>query len=285
MRSLRRRLLALPPKLGCSVTDVDPGTVLLSRQDGVRVVRLAAGARLVLRPGQARRHLPEVEKALHRYLVSEHVAWLLRNYRVNCVLDVGANVGQYARELRRAGYRGHIASFEPLPHIVDRLERAAARDPKWSVHPVALGTQDTATTMHVVQGTMSSILPPSEFGHRRFKRFRDVRSEQITVRRLDGMLDQVLDGIDNPRPYLKLDTQGYDLEAFAGLGARTGELVGLQSEVALLQIYQDMPRLPQALATYEAAGFEVTGMFPVTRDPQTGRVLEFDCVMARPAAL
>ncbi|MGH3344928.1 MAG: hypothetical protein ACRDPK_19085 [Carbonactinosporaceae bacterium] len=60
--------------------------------------------------------------------------------------------------------------------------------------------------------------------------------------------------------------------------------MGLQSEVALVQIYQGMPRMPQALATYEAAGFEVTGMFPVTRDPQSGRVLELDCVMARPAA-
>ena len=65
------------------------------------------------------------------------------------------------------------------------------------------------------------------------------------MRRLDGLLDDLLAGIDDPRPYLKLDTQGFDLEAFAGLGERARDLVGMQSEVALLRIYEGMPRLPR----------------------------------------
>src|SRR5699024_10673372 len=91
--------------------------------------------------------------------------------------------------------------------------------------------------------------------------------------------------LTTPRLYLKLDTQGYDLEAFAGLGERTRDIVAMQSEVALLQIYEGMPRLPPAIETYEGAGFEVTGMFPVTREKDTGRVLEFDCVLARAGTL
>jgi hypothetical protein len=58
----------------------------------------------------------------------------------------------------------------------------------------------------------------------------------------------------------------------------------MQSEVALLQIYEGMPRMPEALATYEEAGFEVTALHPVSRDMRTGRVLEFDCVMVRAGA-
>ena len=88
-----------------------------------------------------------------------------------------------------------------------------------------------------------------------------------------------------PRPYLKLDTQCYDLEAFAGLGDRTRDFVGMQSEVALLQIYDGMPRMPEALQVYEAAGFEITGLFPVSRQSRTARVLEFDCVMVRADSL
>jgi hypothetical protein len=105
------------------------------------------------------------------------------------------------------------------------------------------------------------------------------------VRRLDGLLDDILRSVDAPRPFLKLDTQGYDLEAFAGLGDRAREFVGLQSEVALMRIYEGMPRLPEALAAYEAAGFGVTGLFPVSRQSRTARVLEFDCVMVRPDAV
>jgi hypothetical protein len=46
-----------------------------------------------------------------------------------------------------------------------------------------------------------------------------------------------------------------------------------------------MPRLPEQIAVYENAGFEITGMFPVTRDPDSLRVIEFDVVMVRPGAV
>ena len=38
---------------------------------------------------------------------------LLAQQRVNCVIDVGSHVGDYAMLLRTLGYRGRIASFKP----------------------------------------------------------------------------------------------------------------------------------------------------------------------------
>jgi hypothetical protein len=107
----------------------------------------------------------------------------------------------------------------------------------------------------------------------------------VPVRRLDHLLDEALAGLSGPRPFLKMDTQGFDVEVFRGLGDRTREFVGLQSEVALMQLYEGMPRLPEALAVYESAGFEISGMYPVNRENRSGRVLEFDCLMVRADAL
>ena len=95
------------------------------------------------------------------------------------------------------------------------------------------------------------------------------------------MLDELVDGLDDPRPYLKLDTQGFDLDVFAGAGDRVADLVGMQSELALMEIYEGMPRLPDALGVYEDAGFQIAAMYPVSRQSKTARVLEFDCVMVR----
>ena len=219
-----------------------------------------------------------------RALTRTQLGVLLRLYRVNCVLDVGAHKGQHARLLRSAGYTGRIVSFEPVPGVASVLARRAARDPAWEVRQLAVGREDGRQEMRVVPGTLSSMLPATEFGASRYERLREPTAVTVDVRRLDGLLDELVHGIAEPRIMLKLDTQGFDLEAFAGLGDRVQDVVALQSEVALLSIYEHAPRMAEALATYEAAGFEVAGMYPVTRHRPTGRVLEYDCVMVRASA-
>lgn len=323
MATLHRRLLRLIARFGLNVTDLAPGTVLLSRSNsprvesvatktwlisqgkpkknqsvkradgavrkfaqaqGLQVHSLGSGAQLVLSGAPEKVQAP-VERAASQYLGRQHAVSLLRHYQANCVFDVGANVGQYAKHLRRDGYTGRIVSFEPVPKILEQLRAAAADDPDWLVYPCALGREATTTEMNVVHGSMSSLLGPSEYGSTRYKRFAKTTTQEIQVRRLDEVMDEAMHGISDPRPYLKLDTQGYDLEAFAGAGERIGDFVGMQSEVALMQIYEGMPRMAEAVPIYEEAGFEVTGMFPVTREESTGRVLEFDCMMARAESL
>jgi FkbM family methyltransferase len=277
-RPLLQRLL---PRLGVQARDV-PAGVLVHRGRGSRVHTVSEDLAVV-----SRRRLErfEREKQLVRYLVHQHVVTILRLYRVNCVIDAGANHGQYARRLRRAGYKGHIVSFEPVAETFERLQASAARDPRWSVHRCALGREESVVTMNVVPGTLSSVLTPTQFGYDRYHQLHDATTEDVPVRRLDALLDELVEPVAEPRPYLKLDTQGFDLEVFAGLGDRVREFRGLQSEVAVMQIYDGMPMMPEAIATYEAAGFEITALYPVSRQSRTGRVVEFDCVMVRADAL
>lgn len=225
------------------------------------------------------------ERAVFDDLQRVQLPALFEMYGINCVVDVGAHEGEYATRLREGGYEGRIVSFEPVPRAFEELARQAAGDPDWSVHRLALGREDGATTMHVVPGTLSSLRKPTEFGARRYRRLREPEPVEVEVRRLDGMLDELLQGLERPRPYLKLDTQGFDLDVFTGAGERIADFAGMQSELPLMQIYEGMPRLPDALAVYEDAGFDVAAMYPVSRQGKTGRVLEFDCVMVRGSLL
>ncbi len=269
-----------------SVVEAGPGaTLVIDRDKKVSVVEAGPGATLVIDRTLLCRDRHEHEKALVSHLLTSMLMDVFSRYQVNVVLDVGANKGQYGRALRRAGYRGRIVSFEPVGREFEQLQRHASRDGNWSVHQMALGSEDGQIDMHVVPGTLSSALPPSDFGAERYAKLKAADVQTVPVHRLDGILDEVLAGVPDPRPYLKLDTQGFDLEAFAGLGARAADVVGMQSEVALLQIYDGMPRLPESLAVYESAGFEVAGLYPVTRERSTGRVLEFDCLMVRASAV
>jgi FkbM family methyltransferase len=242
------------------------------------------------RPDPSPRAAALFENDTMQLLGIRHVAWLLDRYRVDLVLDVGANVGQYAIKLRRNGFRGHIVSFEPVPAFASKLAKLAADDERWVVQQVALGSTDGLVPLRV-QRTFSSMLAASEYGKQRFAPLREgAVQEQIVevpLRRLDALLDELLRGVGTDRGlarvFLKMDTQGFDLEVFRGLGERLEQVVGLQSEMALLSIYEQMPRMPEALAVYEAAGFEISGLYPVTSEPD-GRVIEYDCVMVRASA-
>lgn len=273
------------------------------RRLGFEVRRLGVGAAVVRRPGSplrvsevsdrtwvlsgrnGRRGIDQEQRILGDHLARQHVAWVLRELDVNCVLDVGANIGQYAQRLRAEGYGGRIVSFEPVAGLAAQLREAAQGDPDWSVVQCALGEADEETEINVRPGAMSSLLPSSDFGKSWSKRLRKTERETIRVRRLDGLFEEAVAGIEEPRVFLKLDTQGFDLQAFAGAGECIKQIAGLQSEVSCVPIYDDMPRLPEQIAAYEAAGFEITGMFPVTRHAPTLRVIEFDVLMVRAEAV
>ena len=267
-RRLTRSLLA---RLGYDVERVYPGAALVRRRDA--------------RPQGERPEWILEEQRVFEYLQRRQLPTLLDMYGVNCVIDVGAHAGQYGKRLRAGGYRGRIVSFEPTPAAFAELERAAAGDRRWRVHRLALGREDGTATMNAVPGTLSSILPPTKFGAGRYPKLQEPEEIEVELRRLGGMLDELLDGLKRPRPFLKLDTQGFDLDVFAGAGDRIADFVGLQSEVALMEIYKGMPRMPEALAAYESAGFEIAALYPVSRQTRTARVLEYDCVMVRPGAV
>ena len=65
---------------------------------------------------------------------------LLEHHGIDLVLDVGANTGQFGTFLRELGYRGTIASFEPIPSAHDQLVQRSKNDPDWIVFPrMAIG--------------------------------------------------------------------------------------------------------------------------------------------------
>jgi FkbM family methyltransferase len=302
--TFKRRLLGLLPRLGVQVLDLGPGVSVLTRRKDVRMDDLGQGASLVLHgrthrvakvgrdcrvvapDTMFRKERAKRDKALSDWLFQQHLSDVLRRYRVDCVVDVGANKGQYVRMLRRAGYQGRVISFEPVPEMFDQLAAAAADDDLWDVHQVALGREDGELQMNVVPGTLSSLLAPTAFGSARYERLQEATTVPVPVRRLDEMLPEITPAEGGPsRMLLKFDTQGFDLEAFAGASGILDKVVALQSEVALMTIYEHMPRMQESLSTYEAAGFEVTGLYPVSREARTGRVLEYDCMMVRADSL
>lgn len=205
---------------------------------------------------------------------------LLNDQNIDLVIDVGANEGQFAQYIG-SFYTGKIVSFEPVTSVFEKLSAMASACPQWDVFQLALGSSDSSRIINISTKTVfSSILKTNEYCAQRFG-IESVGSEQehINIRRLDTMLDEIDPDVRYKNIFLKMDTQGYDIEVFDGLGHRAENVAALQSEISLIPIYEDMPHWTESISTFERNGFAVAAMFPVNWD--TGRVIEYDCLMTR----
>ena len=212
-----------------------------------------------------------------------HLRELFKRTGVNCVLDVGANDGDFAREVREIGFKDRLVSFEPVRSTFDKLAREARGQTNWIVHNFALGAEETEKEIHVYRGSgFNSFLPASHFGMERFgNQLESAGMETVTVRRLDQVFADCVAGMADPRVFLKMDTQGWDLEVTKGASGSLLSLVGIQTEVAARHCYQGMVGFTQAIDHYVGLGFDVSGIFPVARDTDGLRVVELDCVFVQ----
>jgi FkbM family methyltransferase len=245
---------------------------LINLSTGLEVIKIGEDAAYVIQ-----------EKRLKRQEWMPHSAMLKTMFRdlgVNLVIDVGANEGQFGRSLREF-YDGPIISFEPVADTFKRLQAKAAGDSQWTVVRSALGVRDSTMTMRVPKNSVfSSLLPLNNYSARRFGQVEEEsRSEEVQVRRLDDLLRTMGVNVCDRRLFLKLDTQGFDLEVFEGAQGILDAVVAMQSEVSLVAIYEGIPHWTTSVAKYEAAGYGVAAMYPVTREEW--RVIEFDCLMVK----
>ena len=219
-------------------------------------------------------------------LVAEFNQWghlidLIRRLEINVFFDVGANRGFFSKHLRMSGYRGHLFSFEPIPEDYERIRALAANDPRWTVCGYALGAESGRKSLQINlsgdETVLSSFLPLKGQSS-------DSRIVPVEIRRLDEVLPKLIAAIGSPRIFLKMDTQGFDSQVFEGAGACLDQIMGLQSEISVVPLYDGMPHYTESLARYERFGFELTNLFVVNRT-RDGRVVEYDCVMARRGGL
>jgi FkbM family methyltransferase len=213
----------------------------------------------------------------------EHLAELFRRTEPECVLDVGANAGQYGAMLREHGYRGWIVSFEPVQSAFDRLSELAQRDGRWRVFRLALGARAERRTIAVSSlSVFSSFRPFAPYADEQFPGASEVvGSEEVDVRTLNDSWREFLRGLPQSRVFLKLDTQGWDLEVVKGATNLLPRLIGVQLEAALTPIYEQVPTFPETVHYLNGLGLGLTGIFPVNRDSLL-RLVEVDCVFVNP---
>jgi FkbM family methyltransferase len=222
----------------------------------------------------------ELIKCSKHPTLSAHIINLINHYKIDLVLDIGANDGQFGKMLRNEGYKGVVHSFEPVNHSFANLQKTCLNDEKWFAHKLAMGAACGKDTINVTAASdMSSFLNPNAFGEGKFEKINVVHREMVEIETLDGFLSRKIKDFNKRRIFLKLDTQGYDLKVLEGSLNVMDHITCLLTEISLIPIYSGMPHYLDALRKYEEYGFVVTGLYPVSRDKKTLSTIEMDCAL------
>lgn len=205
---------------------------------------------------------------------------LLRERRIDLVLDVGANEGSFALDLRASGYTGRIVSFEPLARVFSKLESRSSLDDQWESLQFAVGAEPQTATLNIAGNWASSSLLPMNTRHSVAEpRSGYIGSERCEVVTLDGLGRPLIEPSD--RAYLKVDVQGSELDVLKGAERILDQVEVIQVELSLLPLYDGGPLLGSMVRYLDERGFGLLGVAPAFVHPTTGAILQVDGIFAR----
>lgn len=226
-----------------------------------------------------------IDKAyeLHGLWEISHLKKTLIHCKVDCIFDIGANFGQYATMLRNdVGYKGVIISFEPMPEAATHLRKIARLDPLWFVEEIALSDENCDKSFNIMKGHQFSSL--SQPIHSEVENFvstnKVVKELRVKSETLSSVYTRLEKEHNFKRPFLKMDTQGYDVKVFRSGKEIVHHFIGLQSELAIKRIYKDSVDFREAVTEYEAYGFSLSSFVP-NNAGHFPKLIETDCIMIR----
>ena len=84
---------------------------------------------------------------------------LLKHYEIDLIFDIGANIGQYAKETFSIGYKGKLVSFEPMSKEHKILLETSKGIDNWVIAPqMAIGDTNGQAVINISENSVSSSL-------------------------------------------------------------------------------------------------------------------------------
>jgi FkbM family methyltransferase len=196
-------------------------------------------------------------------------------------LDIGANSGQFARELRQdIGYIGRIVSFEPLGEAFKSMQAHANGDPRWETFNFALGDVEEKREINIAGNSLSSsfldILPSHLIAAPESKY---IGKEVIEVRRLDSIFDLVCKNAKNI--YMKIDTQGFESKVLKGAAMSLQRIDTIQMEMSLVPLYGTELLFDEMCIVMREKGYTLVAIENGFSVPDTGQLLQIDGIFRR----
>lgn len=207
---------------------------------------------------------------------------ILKHFKINVVIDVGAYTGTYALSLRRFGYLGKIISFEPISNSHEKLLDVSRNDSNWIVHKkIALGEKKSLKYMYISKKADSSSFFKISKEHIKLEPdSKVIKKEKVFIDRLDNIIN-VYKNYNLSNSLLKIDTQGYEYEILKGSKKFLNKIKLVQIELSLIELYKGQKNLDKTIELLKKKKFKIWSIIPGFKNKNNGRLMQYDIIMFR----
>lgn len=190
------------------------------------------------------------------------------------IVDGGANVGEMTAEFLSQYHSPVIHAFEPIPELVSQLKTRFVDLQNVIIHGVALGAETKTVSFNVLNymGSSSAFSPSAILKGYHGKKM-DV-NEVVDVPQL--RLEEALDP-ECTVDLLKLDLQGYELEALKGCGKLLERIKIITIEIEFIPLYDGQPLFGDIDVYLRAQGFRMLNLYELYTHPD-GQLTAGDAV-------
>ena len=188
------------------------------------------------------------------FAASEH-EHVISGLRLSTIVDIGANRGQFALCARRLYPQAHIFSFEPLRIPAEVYKRVFVADDRTQLFNKAIAPRSGAAQMHVSRWDVSSsLLPIGQLQHDNFPFTEESRLEEVSTSTLEECIDHQS---IKPAALLKLDVQGYELQALQGCAQLIDRFQYVYAEASFVELYVGQPLVTDVIEFLFAKRFKL----------------------------
>lgn len=190
------------------------------------------------------------------------------------IVDGGANYGSTISAFLDQYSSPVIHAFEPIPELVESLKKNFSGKSSVFIHGTALGAETRLVSFNVVNNLVSSsILNPSALNKGLHGVQMDIQQvvEVQQVRLVDEL--KHIDQVD----LLKLDLQGYELEALKGCGDLLDRVKVITTEVEFVALYDGQPLFGDVDLFLRKNGYRLLNLYELYTHPD-GQLTAGDAV-------
>lgn len=178
------------------------------------------------------------------------------------IIDGGANNGSTTAFFLKQYKNPTIHAFEPIPELATAIEATYASKKNVNIHCNALGGEKKRILFNIVNNIgSSSILMPTDINRgyhgSKMNVTQTLEVEQI---RLDEVLNEDID-------ILKLDLQGYELEALKGCERIFGRIKTITTEIEFVPLYEGQPLFGDIDVFLRNKGFKLSNLYELYTYP------------------